>query len=146
MKILRSRKALSPVVASIILIAVTVAVSIAVAAWMGALSFSFMSTEQLALGLPHSWASATVVVNVTNTGSGKITLSGVEVSGNPGTFTISWRSGISVPTVLTLDAGEKAAITITTITPASFTAGTTYDFAIITSSNKRYTTTGTAPQ
>ncbi|MGQ9552422.1 MAG: archaellin/type IV pilin N-terminal domain-containing protein, partial [Candidatus Bathycorpusculaceae bacterium] len=36
MKIVRSKKALSPVVASIILIAVTVAVSIAVAAWMGA--------------------------------------------------------------------------------------------------------------
>ena len=47
MKILKSRKALSPVVASIILIAVTVAVSIAVAAWMGALTFSFMATEQL---------------------------------------------------------------------------------------------------
>ena len=46
MKIRRSRKALSPVVASIILIAVTVAVSIAVAAWMGALTFNFMATEQ----------------------------------------------------------------------------------------------------
>jgi flagellin-like protein len=43
----RSRKALSPVVASIILIAVTVAVSIAVAAWMGALTFSFTATEQI---------------------------------------------------------------------------------------------------
>ena len=43
----RSRKALSPVVASIILIAVTVAVSIAVAAWMGALTFQFTATEQL---------------------------------------------------------------------------------------------------
>lgn len=41
MKMLRNVKALSPVVASIILIAVTVAVSIAVAAWMGALSFDF---------------------------------------------------------------------------------------------------------
>ena len=39
--ILRSQRALSPVVASIILIAVTVAVSIAVAAWMGALTFNF---------------------------------------------------------------------------------------------------------
>lgn len=38
----KSRKALSPVVASMILIAVTVAVSIAVAAWMGALTFTFM--------------------------------------------------------------------------------------------------------
>jgi len=35
-KFFKSRKGLSPVVASIILIAVTVAVSIAVAAWMGA--------------------------------------------------------------------------------------------------------------
>jgi flagellin-like protein len=44
MKILKNRKALSPVVASIILIAVTVAVSIAVAAWMGALTIGFMGT------------------------------------------------------------------------------------------------------
>ena len=42
MKILKSRNALSPVVASIILIVVTIAVSLAVAAWMGALTFTFM--------------------------------------------------------------------------------------------------------
>ncbi|MEM2280727.1 MAG: archaellin/type IV pilin N-terminal domain-containing protein, partial [Candidatus Bathyarchaeia archaeon] len=47
MKLFRSRKALSPVVASIILIAVTVAVSIAVAAWMGALTFTFTAVEEL---------------------------------------------------------------------------------------------------
>ena len=45
-KLQHNAKALSPVVASIILIAVTVAVSIAVAAWMGGLSSSFMQTEQ----------------------------------------------------------------------------------------------------
>jgi flagellin-like protein len=39
MKMRKSRRALSPVIATIILIAVTVAVSIAVAAWMGALTF-----------------------------------------------------------------------------------------------------------
>lgn len=37
-----NNKAVGPVVASIILIAVTVSVSIAVAAWMGALAVSFM--------------------------------------------------------------------------------------------------------
>ncbi len=46
-KIRKNAKALSPVVASIILIAVTVAVSIAVAAWMGALTVGFMATEEL---------------------------------------------------------------------------------------------------
>jgi flagellin-like protein len=55
-------KALSPVVASIILIAVTVAVSIVVAAWMGALTFTFTATtptEQRlkAEGFSLVWAS-----------------------------------------------------------------------------------------
>ncbi len=46
-KLRKNAKALSPVVASIILIAVTVAVSIAVAAWMGALVVGQMATEEL---------------------------------------------------------------------------------------------------
>jgi flagellin-like protein len=46
-KLKKNAKALSPVVASIILIAVTVAVSIAVAAWMGALVVGQMSTEEV---------------------------------------------------------------------------------------------------
>jgi flagellin-like protein len=141
MKITKSRRALSPVVASIILIAVTVAVSIAVAAWMGALTFNFMATEQLDLGQPRAWTGNTVTINVTNTGSGKITLSGAEVSGTPTTFTIQWRSGNA--TSYTLDAGEKAAIVITNPS-GNFTAGTAYNFAIISSSNKRYPVTGIA--
>jgi flagellin-like protein len=44
--LLKSRRALSPVVASIILIAVTVAVGIAVAAWMGALTISFTRVHE----------------------------------------------------------------------------------------------------
>ena len=48
-KLLKSKKALSPVVAAIILIAVTVAVSIAVAAWMGSLSMGFMETKELTI-------------------------------------------------------------------------------------------------
>ncbi len=46
-KLKKNAKALSPVVASIILIAVTVAVSIAVAAWMGALVVGNMNTEEV---------------------------------------------------------------------------------------------------
>jgi hypothetical protein len=43
----RNAKALSPVVASIIIIAVTVAVSLAVAAWMGSMSVGYMKTEAI---------------------------------------------------------------------------------------------------
>jgi len=46
-KFRKNAKALSPVIASIILIAVTVAVSVVVAAWMGGISLGFMNnTEQ----------------------------------------------------------------------------------------------------
>ena len=42
----KNAKALSPVVASIILIAVTVAVSVAVAAWMGGMTVGFMGNAE----------------------------------------------------------------------------------------------------
>jgi len=44
-KTMKSQKAMSPVVAAIILIAVTVAVAITVAAWFDAFSFSFLSKK-----------------------------------------------------------------------------------------------------
>src|SRR5271157_4144339 len=78
MKILRSRKALSPVVASIILIAVTVAVSIAVAAWMGALTFNFMATEQLKI-TNMQFGTGTVSVTLQNTGTSTITITEIHI-------------------------------------------------------------------
>jgi len=51
---MKNDKALSPVVASIILIAVVVAVSIAAATWMGSVSFTFMKVDELRV-TSHSW-------------------------------------------------------------------------------------------
>jgi len=65
----KSRKALGPVIASIILIAVTVAVSLAVAAWMGALAFGFMGSSSLTI----SKVAFTDVNGVVNNGSGVAT-------------------------------------------------------------------------
>ena len=76
-RILKNAKALSPVVASIILIAVTVAVSIAVAAWMGALTFTFMATEQIQItniGFGPSGTSSWIAVTVNNTGTSPVTI------------------------------------------------------------------------
>ena len=44
-KFRKNAKALSPVVASIILIAVTVAVSVVVAAWMGGMTIGLMGQQ-----------------------------------------------------------------------------------------------------
>ena len=75
-RLFKSKKALSPVVASIILIAVTVAVSIAVAAWMGALTFTFMKTEELKI-TNLAWTSSTTVATLSlqNSGTSPLTIS-----------------------------------------------------------------------
>ena len=93
-KLLKSKKALSPVVAAIILIAVTVAVSIAVAAWMGSLTIGFMETSELTItevdftiGEPGS-----ITVYVTNSGTSKFTVNRIRVNGENA---ITWSSGAS---------------------------------------------------
>jgi flagellin-like protein len=135
MKILRSRKALSPVVASIILIAVTVAVSIAVAAWMGALTFSFMGTEQLRISkITWNWDATptrTFVINVNNTGTKDMTINQVLV--NYGS------SGVTQPPSLPLilKATESASLTVA----YAYTNGTNYDISVASSSGYKFTNT-----
>jgi len=139
MKKLKSRKALSPVVASIILIAVTVAVSIAVAAWMGALSFGFMgSGEQLNVGSPYEWnnAAGTVKVNVNCPGGSAVTIQSVRVNGTQVNFALNPIGAISPTTT--------AVMTITN-TPASFQSGYMYQIVVVTQKNHEYQTTGMAP-
>ena len=142
MKILRSKKALSPVVASIILIAVTVAVSIAVAAWMGALSFSLMgSGEQLNVGSPYGWANGntTVYVNVACPGGSAVTVQYVRINGtqyaNPNVTVTP--TGAIQPT--------STAIVQVDITPATFVSGYYYTIVIVTGKNHEFQTTGMVP-
>jgi flagellin-like protein len=80
----KSKKALSPVVASIILIAVTVAVSIAVAAWMGALTIGFMGTEELKItSMTFDTTAGTITIAVHNQGTSGVSINEVWVNGSP---------------------------------------------------------------
>jgi flagellin-like protein len=83
MKILKSKKALSPVVASIILIAVTVAVSIAVAAWMGAIPGRFITQPQLSITDMKfdGTDNKTITIKVSNTGTAVGTVAQIKVNG-----------------------------------------------------------------
>jgi flagellin-like protein len=84
MKMLKSKKALSPVVASIILVAVTVAVSLAVAIWMGALTGGFMSSgEKIKVGTPYGWTDKSVTVYVINDGGTTVKIIAAKVQGGP---------------------------------------------------------------
>ena len=135
MKILKSRKALSPVVASIILIAVTVAVSIAVAAWMGALTFTFMKTEELKItGVTFQTGNATI--SVTNTGANALTVSSVTVDDVAKTPIY----GGSFASDNSLAKGASGTLTVS----FSWISGYKYTFAVLTTSGNKYAYTTTA--
>ncbi len=121
-KLLKSRKALSPVIAAIILIAVTVAVSIAVAAWMGSLSMGFMETKEITINeLTFDPVGDTIVVDLTNTGTSTVTISQVRVNGNKitsltgdTTYEFTFEAGQSGSITASLDvvAGQKYSVSL----------------------------------
>jgi archaeal type IV pilus assembly protein PilA len=128
-KIKKNSKALSPVVASIILIAVTVAVSVVVAAWMGGMTIGLMGTaEQGTITNLDLTAANTVIATVQNTGSAPIVLSAGYVNGvvaisNPGygsaTATIAKGQSMSFSLTtaapgLALTSGDQVTVKFTT--------------------------------
>jgi flagellin-like protein len=139
-KLLKSKKALSPVVAAIILIAVTVAVSIAVAAWMGALTFTFMKTEELKITSVTFTDLSTPVIHCSNTGADAVTVTSVTIDDVPET-TLAW-GGQFDTTAHSLDKGQSGTITITL--GSALTSGAKYTFAVLTSAGNKYTYTTTA--
>jgi flagellin-like protein len=86
-KLKKSTKALSPVVASIILIAVTVAVSVVVAAWMGGMTINLMGTAEQGVITNLQFTVTTgspdeIVATVQNTGDVALTITGGFVNGD----------------------------------------------------------------
>ena len=124
-RLFKSKKALSPVVASIILIAVTVAVSIAVAAWMGALTFTFMKTEELKITNMQflgTTPNQTINLTVTNPGTSKVTITTVRVNdvaiSSTITGSLDWAAGNShnIGFAYTWTSGNKYKVTLLSAT------------------------------
>ena len=125
-KIRKNAKALSPVVASIILIAVTVAVSIAVAAWMGALTVGFMGSSSININDVDFTGTTGVTLSVKNTGTKSVTISQAKVNNVGATIGVSSNS--------TLAAGESGEIYLTLT--SAWAAGNPYKFDLIDSSGQ----------
>ena len=110
-KFKKNAKALSPVVASIILIAVTVAVSVVVAAWMGGMTIGLMGNAEQAkitndvLANSNS-TTAQAVVTVQNTGSATVDITSATIDGHTATVTAAtgWTSGqVAIPKGTSVD-------------------------------------------
>jgi flagellin-like protein len=124
-KIRKNAKALSPVVASIILIAVTVAVSIAVAAWMGALTVGFMGSSSITItNTEFVSGNANVTLTVKNTGTKSVTISQAKIN-NAAVY-------IDSSSTLTYAAGASDTITL----DSTWVAGNPYKIDLYDSSGQ----------
>jgi flagellin-like protein len=131
-KIRKNAKALSPVVASIILIAVTVAVSIAVAAWMGALTVGFMDTEQMSITQAQfTGAGANITLKVRNTGSSDIVINSATVNGADAPVT---------GTPVTVPKNSEATIVLT----AAWVSGNNYQIRLLSAKGNYFPYTAVA--
>ncbi len=108
-KFKKNAKALSPVVASIILIAVTVAVSVVVAAWMGGMTIGLMGNAEQVSVSAQAVDANNIVVTARNTGAATVTISD--------TGTVDSRSvDIEPQTTMTIGKGLSGSFNITTTT------------------------------
>ena len=150
-------KALSPVIATIILIAVTVAIAIAVAVWMGALTLTYTKTEELRVivyGIDVD--NKYIYVRVLNTGSATTSIVIIEVNDvvygddagevlfNYDSEPSDWGSATDFTTVsgINLSAGKTVYIRITM---NSITPNTIYRVSVTTSNNNVYWGEARAP-
>jgi flagellin-like protein len=91
----KNKRALSPVIATVILISVTIVVAVSVAYWMGAIAGGFTSFEQIELPTvygraisnstnpPAPWTGWNITVELKNTGSADATLNNVFLNSIP---------------------------------------------------------------
>jgi hypothetical protein len=128
------KKALSPVVASIILLSVVIAVSLATAAWINGLPTPDVNSEELH-ATKHQWGpnSAYIDVTLNNTGTQSVSLSRVTVNAQPATVLYIFGSS-------QINSGESAIMRIS----STFTPETTCQLTFQTAKGNRFYYTATA--
>jgi len=142
----RSSSGISPVVATVILVAIAIVIAIAVAFWASGLVGVFTRFEKIEVTAAYAESADSgyrVVLVVRNTGSADATIDDIYVNGKPCGGIVS-DSGCSIAvtgTISPLSVGANATITISsppTAVGSSFIPGVTYEVAVHTASGKLY--------
>jgi flagellin-like protein len=130
-KIKKNSKALSPVIASIILIAVTVAVSVVVAAWMGGMTIGLMGNAEQASIANIAFPSATTIdVLVQNSGSTTVNITQAYINGYSASMS---------PTSPSVGKSSAGTITLTLPSSGTLSAGTSYAIKLISAKGTQIT-------
>jgi flagellin-like protein len=164
--IIHKRRAVSPVIATVILIAVAVALGIAVAFWASGLTSSFSKYEKLGVNTQYATGSQGTgwVINLAgqNTGSSDATITQIQVNGIPYQITtvkatptsypqVFWTGNSTIPTSTNSDSNSQLPVAsgaqfgIQLFLPATngpggkaFTSGQTIQVTIITAAGNNY--------
>jgi len=86
-RIFKNRKAISPVIATVILVSVTIVVAVAVAYWMSGIAGIYTRFEKIEImsvsAIKGSDGNFTITMQLRNTGSADATIHSVMVNGKP---------------------------------------------------------------
>ena len=152
-------KAISPVIATIIIVAVAIVMSIAIAYWMMGLATTFTRYEKLEYTAAYAVAEEngwTVSLSLRNSGSATATVNNIMINGIPYTQIKITEENITV-TVIPDVAGEPqsvnpgGSIDITIQIPAkeyqagNFTSGVSVEIVVVTAAGNQYPKTIVLP-
>ena len=162
---LKSRMAVSPVIATVILVAVTITVAVAVAYWMSGIAGQYTQFEKIEIqsgyatktysGTPLAHDGWTVLITLKNSGtstatlinvflndqiigvSGAVGLTGVTAVGTLGGVAAG-SIGASGDTGITINSGETVEVTITKVLLAFSSSGTTVNVKLHSAAGMDY--------
>ena len=147
------KRGISPVVATVILVAVTIVVAVAVAYWMGGIAGLYTRYEKLEIS--SIYAESTnggwkITVHVKNTGSADATIDNVLINGKPYKSLSEVAVDPDVATTgkeLSLKVGseENIEITITPGTDSTFKPGVSVEVRLHSAGGQEYPKTVTLP-
>jgi hypothetical protein len=137
----KNRKAITPAIATVVIVVIALAVSIAGEYWIVGAIPTFTQYEELKTTSVHISDSEHATINVKNTGSGEASITDISVNGR-----ISDESGWSA-TSTQLEPGEEATITVEAdhYPVNEFTPGILYEFTINTAAGGKYPAKARAP-
>ncbi len=114
----QTRKAVSPVIATVILVAVAITVAVGVSYWMGGISAQYTQFEKIEIQTGYSTYNASagwkLDLSLKNSGSATSTITHLFINDKPVTLTAGGASGF---------AGTNSSVTDLTTTGLSLSAG-----------------------
>ncbi len=124
-----SRHAVSPVIATLLMIAVAVAASIIVYVWAIGLLGSLMGgggsqTRQQLILESYNWQGSSLTFSIRNVGSATVTVASVYLGGN----------ALATNLASTVSIGTAQPFTYTPSTAATFTVGAAYTLKLVSTS------------